>query len=171
MFHDASIGPWFEILVTIVGFATAIYPVARWIVQQFNKRQDKFEITMKNAIGQERKEITDVLQVAKDDIEEVKTNQQKLHNEVSKVDDKVGEIDEKLDQHVIANTAVTTKLETQIHNNISRIERLDSRVDRIYTGLTRRHEEQDSEIEKNRAKVKDITDKLQITKPGFETDK
>jgi hypothetical protein len=45
-----------------------------------------------------------------------------------------------------------------------RIERVDSRVENIDQGLTKRHEEQDSEIQENRDRVNEIVDKLNLPK-------
>ena len=159
-----AIAPYFEIIVTIVGLASAFYPTARWIVQQSNKRQERFEITIKNEMGQSSRDIKNVLETAKDDIEEVKESQDSLHDDVIRVDGKIGKIDEKLDKHIVWSTGNSSKLEAQVENNTKSIERVDSRVDRIYTGLTKRHEEQDSEIEENRDRVNEIADKLKMRK-------
>jgi hypothetical protein len=130
-----TLSPWIEILLTILGFASAIYPVGRWAVKAFNKRQDKFEATIKEAIGADRKAITDVVESAKSDIKEVKDNQDRLHNDVVRVDEKVVNMDEKMDKHMIWSTTVSTKMQTQIENNTRRIARNDDRIDNFYTGI------------------------------------
>lgn len=162
-FFDA-LSPWFEIILTILGFASAIYPVARWIVNQFNKRQDRFEISIKNAIGEERKQITDTLEVAKEDMNEVKDSQGQLRGDIIRVDAKVDNIDNKLDKHIVWSSGTTNRMQTQIENNFNRLERNDNRIDNIYSGLTRRHEEQDAEIKENRSRVNEISDKLHMPK-------
>jgi vacuolar-type H+-ATPase subunit I/STV1 len=130
-----TLSPWIEILLTILGFASAIYPVGRWAVKAFNKRQDKFEATIKEAIGADRKAITDVVESAKSDIKEVKDNQDRLHNDVVRVDEKVGNMDDRLDKHMLWTTGITNRMQTQIENNTRLIVKNDDRIDNVYTRL------------------------------------
>ena len=132
-----ALSPWLEIILTILGFASAVYPIGRWIINRFNKRQDEFEIAITKAIGTDRKIITDAVDSAKSEIKGVKENQNRLHNDVVRVDDKVSNMDDKLDKHMIWSSSATTQMQTQIENNTKQIVKNDDRIDDLYRGLSR----------------------------------